>query len=178
MSVLSPSGMETVDLGGSNWRVIYNQNITDLNDDLLQFILNCNTTANGNNGAGETTMLSYSLPASTLSTNAESISIKAWGTTASNSNVKTIKLKFGSTILVTDSGSFVGDSWLFEATIVRTGATSQDAIAEAKVNGIAPVITHTEPAETLANPITIAITGQGTSDDDIVAEGLRVEFNN
>jgi hypothetical protein len=32
MAILSPTSLETVELGGTGWRAIYNQNFSDLND--------------------------------------------------------------------------------------------------------------------------------------------------
>jgi hypothetical protein len=177
MSILSPTGLETVDLGGTSWRIIYNQNFSDINDK-MQYVLSYNTTATGNVTTGEDILMTYTLPADTLDTNGESVRIRAWGTTASNSNVKTIKLYFGTTILVTDSGSISGDSWLFEAFVIRTGAATEDAIGEGKINGIAPIITHTEPTANTAGAITIKITGEGTATNDIVAQGMVIEFIN
>lgn len=141
-------------------------------------VIKLDTTSAGNVGAGEDTLITYDLPANTLNSDGRTVKIKAWGTTASNSNTKTIKLYFGSTVIITDSLAIVGDSWLFEGVVTRTGASAQDAIGEGKINGITPTVTHSEPSEDNTTATTIKITGEATSNDDIVAQGLLVEVIN
>lgn len=143
--------------------------------------LNIDNTTQGTTAiTTEETLLSYSLIASSLTTDGRGVRIRAWGTTAANANLKTIKLKFGATnVLDTGAVASNGETWYFEADVYRTGAATQDAIGKpffylAGINGGQ----ITTPAETLSGAITIAVSGQnGTAAaNDIVAEGFSVEF--
>jgi hypothetical protein len=128
----------------------------------------------------EETLLTYTLPASSLTQDGRGVRIRAWGTTAANANLKTIKLKFGATnVLDTGAVASNGETWYFEADVYRTGAATQDAIGKpyfyvAAINGGQ----ITNPAETLSAGFAIVVSGQnGTATaNDIVAEGLSVEY--
>ncbi|MBI4349927.1 MAG: hypothetical protein HY550_00665, partial [Elusimicrobia bacterium] len=132
-------------------------------------------------GTIEEVLLSYSLPANSLSADAKGIKIRAWGTTDADANVKTIKLKFGGTILVTNdqTGSPVSSTWEFEAMVFRTAASAQEAIGKGIVAAANQTVTKSLPAEDTTGAISIAITGETpTQAGDLTAEGLVVEFMN
>lgn len=139
---------------------------------------NVNTTSVGNVGAGEDDLMTFSLPASSLSTNGDYIEIHAWGTTASNANNKQIKIYFGSTALFTSSNSGANNiDWSFTARVIRTAAATQESICDFLSEGTFTNGTNrTTPAETLSNSITIKCTGTATSDNDIVQRGLIVKW--
>jgi hypothetical protein len=142
------------------------------------------TTAAGNVGTGEDNLMTYAMPANSFSAATKGVRIKAWGTAANNADTKTLRLYFGTTelyeaALTTNQASF----WEFEAIVfsTSTGIDLQDswvnfnqygttAVSDAKtVNGM------TQDEE---SAITIKCTGEATSDNDIVQEGLFVEFLN
>jgi hypothetical protein len=139
-----------------------------------------NTTAGTTAVVTEEVLLTYTLPANALTQDGRGVRIRAWGTTAANANLKTIKLKFGATnVLDTGAVASNGETWYFEADVYRTGAATQDAIGKpffyvAAINGGQ----ITNPAETLSAGFAIAVSGQnGTATvNDIVAEGLSVEY--
>src|SRR5207248_3063950 len=57
------------------------------------------TTAVSNVGTAETDLITYTMPANTLSANGQRVRITAFCTTAANANLKTIKIYFGATAL-------------------------------------------------------------------------------
>ena len=122
-----------------------------------QGVLDVDTTAVTTTGTSEETIQSYSLPAGALKRNGQSLRVRAWGTTAANGNDKTVKLTFGATTLVS-TGALAANAkdWYLEAIVVRTGAATQEAIANGQFNGAIVVTDRTAPAETLADAITIA----------------------
>jgi hypothetical protein len=141
-------------------------------------ILNVNTTGVGNIGAGEDDLITYILPASTLGTNADILEIIAWGTTAANANNKTIKLYFGSTVLI-DTGAVAANNidWQIRALIVRKTASTEDAIADFIAGAtFTNKSDRTTPAETLTGAVTIKCTGTGTADNDIVQQGMVIKW--
>lgn len=143
-------------------------------------VANVNVTAVGNVGVGEDDLISYTLPANSLSANGKTIRIRAWGTAANNANAKTVKVYFGTaTILTTSLTASVADSWWVEALVVRTGASTQDVVARLEETG-ANVMDMEVGTATQTDTATIAIklTGTATADNDIVQEGLLVEFLN
>jgi hypothetical protein len=134
------------------------------------------TTSGPNSGTTETDLGTYSMPGGTLSVNGQKVRITAWGQIASNANLKTIKLYFGSTVLITDNGTVNGAGFRLYGEVVRTGATTQVAhgismMQRTLLNGF------TSPAETLANAITIKATGQSAvGSNDLTLRGFTVEL--
>jgi len=133
----------------------------------VQAILDRSVTANTNTNAGETTIYSYSLPASTLNTNTRSVRIVGAGTTANNGNSKTIKVKFGGTTCLTLTTSTAAVSWTVDVTCARTGATAQFCFGTAMAGNTPLAVATTTPAETLSGAVTILITAQATTTADI-----------
>lgn len=138
---------------------------------------NINTTAVGNVGGGEDDLITYSVPAATLSSDGDSLEISAWGTFAANGNNKTIKIKFGGTTIL-DTGAVAANSgsWVIRATVVRTSATTQQCFATLVTDNstLTDIAKYTTAAETLANAITLKCTGTATSDNDIIQKGMKV----
>lgn len=148
---------------------------------------NVNTTAVGNVGGGTDTLMSYSLPANSLSANGKAVEIEAWGITANNSNPKTVTLDFGATSVLTNALTVsVAGVWYIKATVVRTGAGAQAAIAtlNAANNTTTVDVESTTPAADETAAITIKCTGTvtdgggGINNNDIVQRGLVVKFLN
>ncbi len=139
-------------------------------------VCNIDVAAVGNVGAGEDDLVSEALTAALLASNGHAVRITAWGTMAANANVKTLKLYFGATALVTVSYGFNDATWRVDALVVRTGAATQDAHAEYQDDIPDAKQTVSTPAETLANAITVKCTGEGVADNDIVQEGLIIEY--
>lgn len=143
---------------------------------------NVNTTAAGTPAStAETDLITYSLPANSLSANGQLLRITVWGTTGANGNTKTIRLYFGGTV-VRQIGPTAPNNqdWRIEAIVVRTGANTQDAFGFEMVDASNVFTTHSEPSDDTTGAITIKVTGEnGTAaSNDIVAEGLLVEYLN
>ena len=141
---------------------------------------NVDVTAVGNVGVGEDNLISYALPANALNANGKAVEIHAWGSTANNANAKTLKVYFGSQLVLTNAltaGS--ANRWSVRATVVRTGASAEDWVAELVETGTGNSdIEVGTAAESTAGGITIKCTGEATADNDIVNEGLIVKFLN
>lgn len=130
----------------------------------------------------EENLLTFSLPANSLSVNGYGVRIRAWGQVAANANGKTLKLYFGNSIVASNNVSLAPNAvaWLLEAEVWRTGAQTQDAIGKGQVGSIPQSVFFNLPTEDTTGAITIKITGQnGTATAaDITAEGLSVAFLN
>lgn len=144
--------------------------------------VSANTTAVGNVGAcGPDDLITYTLPASALSVNGEGVRIYAWGTTTNNVNAKTVELVFGSQVIMTQAlTASIAGTWRIEARVFRNGTSTQDIFAE--LLQLATIVhKHTITAGTQTETATIVIKCQcavGTTTNDIVQEGLHVEFIN
>lgn len=146
-------------------------------------VADVNNTAVGNVGAGTDDLMTYSLPANSLSGNEKGVRITAWGTFANNANAKTLTMNFGSTVILTNALTInVGATWYMEAYVFRTGVDTQDYIAKLITVGAAGVavndIENGTSAQDDGAAITIKCTGAATTDNDIVQEGMIIEFFN
>lgn len=144
-------------------------------------VLSVNTTSTGNGAdTTEDTLLTYSLPAKTLSANGKGIKIRAWGATAANTDNKTMKLYFGSEVIATATAATNNKNWFLELEVFRTGSSTQVVFGQGQVDttNVTPYVTTGAETDTAA--IVIKITGQaGTGNaGDIVAKGLVVEMMN
>lgn len=135
------------------------------------------TTAVGNVGAGEDDLMTYSLPANSLSINGQGMRITAWGTKANNANAKTLKVHFGSQVTLTTSlAAAAAGNWKAEALVLRTGVNTQDWMTD--LTGADEDQENGTAAQTETAAIIIKCTGEGVADNDIVQEGMLVEFLN
>jgi hypothetical protein len=138
-------------------------------------VLNSNSAVVGNIGAGEDTLMSYTLPGGTLA-EGRVVRVSAFGLNASTANAKTLRLYFGSTLIegfVLNTGT--ADSWSYTATVMRTGAATQ-ASNVIFVYRNAAEATATTPTETLASDVLIKVTGQAVDNNDITQLGMIVEL--
>jgi hypothetical protein len=128
----------------------------------------------------ETTLFTYTLPASALNSNGRGLRITAWGTMAATATTKTIKGYFGATVTANPGAAvYNGVSWRMTYEILRLTATTQTSGALSTVGAIL-LTGNTSPGETLANAIVIKVTGQnGTANlNDICFSGAVVEAIN
>ena len=131
------------------------------------------TTAVGNVGAGEDTLNTWTIPASTLAVNGESLEIEKAFSFAANANNKQLKIKFGATTIYA-SGAVAqnGGSAIFNIRIVRTSATTQDVYISSQLSAssLLPLPTpYQTTAETLSGTIVLLDTGEATANNDVVA---------
>lgn len=128
-------------------------------------------------GAGETTLASYSIPASTLDANDEGIRVTAYGSFAANANAKTIRFKFGGTTFTMTSTAINAGAWHFTALITRTGAATQvgGAFIAVDTGPLNNTEISTALAETLSGAVVVLISGQATTNSDILLNLFTVE---
>ncbi len=129
----------------------------------------------------EETLMSYTLPADSLSSDGKGLRIIAWGTTAYNTNKKTIRIKFGETVIMTNRvvTAPANLDWRLEAIIIGR-MISIKGIGSGTLGSTTEAVLFTTEYCNLAAPVEIKLTGQnGTpSADDIYAQGLIVETLN
>lgn len=134
-----------------------------------------NTTAVGNVGAGEDNLMSYTMPANTLFNNSDRIEVVAGGDCQSTQRVKLI---LGSTTLLdhTFSGGSPKD-WKITASIIKSGTGALKSIANLIDSGGSNVnTTYTAITEDPTTALVVKLTGEGTSNDDIVQELMTINY--
>lgn len=151
-----------------------------------------NTTAVGNLGAsGPDDLMSVTIQANALIAAGRGLRIKCLGTTANNANAKAIQLLWGGQTLITKQlAASVAGTWEIEATIFRTGASTQVCFAKAinysgttlaTADGPTVVFQSTFTAGTqteTANIIAKVQSTTSTSDNDIVQRVMIPDWNN
>jgi hypothetical protein len=141
-------------------------------------VLHTNITTTGNVGTGEDTLFSYTIPANVLSTDKDAIVATFTITLAATADDKRLRVKFGSTTIVdntdasTNSGTIV-----VMLEIIRTGAATQKCSAY-----IMPSTNTGNPSyyatasETLSGTVALVVTGEATSNNDIVFQMGKVRW--
>lgn len=130
----------------------------------------------GNVGAGEDDLMSYALAAGLLATDGQAIRVTAVGIKANNANAKTLRFRFGGTILAAVAlGTSAAAVWRMVVEIVRTGATTQYG-ATITVDNAVMLAGNGYPAEALSGSITLKCTGDATSNNDIQQTLMVVEL--
>lgn len=138
--------------------------------------------------SGASNLISYTLPASTLTTTNRCLRIKGWGTALNNANAKTVALDFGSQTIISKilTPSIANTTWSFQATVCRSGASTQDIYAEAfnpmgtavsSVDANTVLYQAARTAGTQTETATITIKGKTTTatTTDVTMDGLTVE---
>ena len=131
-------------------------------------------TAVGNVGAGEDTLMTYTLPANSLTTaTLRTLRHEASGTTANNANAKTLKFYFGSQMLSAALTTSIAADWIAEAKILHTAANAQRYVVRVtEVNQATGAVKEFVAQGTLTEATTATIvmklTGTATADNDIV----------
>lgn len=107
------------------------------------------------------TLFSYSVPGNTLNT-IGGIRLRLWGSTGANTNVKTIRVKWGASTTTINNVTTApnGTAWKAETEIQRITATSQYMFTDSKVASTAQTMTVIAPSETLSGAVTLAVEGQ------------------
>ena len=146
-----------------------------------------NTTTVGNIGGGTDDLMTYSIPANSLSANGKGIRITAWGATGNNANAKTLIFTFGATNAgVTGLTVSIAGAWVAQVVIVRSAANTQVGYLTVTetVNGSSPVvapkayqvISFNSLFETDTSAIVTKFMAQATADNDIIQRGMLVEY--
>ncbi len=135
-------------------------------------------TANvGNVGGGTDDLMSYTMPAATLSADGQTIRITVWGTTANNANAKTIVLNFGATLVTINATTAApnNQNWRAVFEVVRTGAATQKLSGSGTAGAVLEGTYNASPTATLSGAVVIKVTGAATTDNDIVQNGMLIE---
>jgi hypothetical protein len=144
-----------------------------------------NTTAVGNVGAsGPDNLMTFPFQGNSLAASSKGVRMTMWGTTANNANAKTIEAFFGGTLGQFVLTTSIAGRWIIDALILRTGASTQDYMIEAREMQAGSTLAAPKSAlnvgtltESETGGITIgARTTLTTSDNDIVQEGFIVWF--
>jgi len=136
--------------------------------------IHTNYTAVGNVGAGEDDLMTYPLKGGSLDLDGKVIRVWAFGTHAANGNSKRIRVYFGSTLVGDVTSTENATTWFVDLKIFRTGATAQLTNIHMRTAGQID-LRITTPAETLSGNVTIKLTGEATSNDDISQKGWVIE---
>lgn len=135
------------------------------------------STTTGNVGAGEDTLQSITLPANSLDENGDTAVFEFWGYVANNANSKAIKFQFGATSTTVYSAVLTNCAWKLTVTVVRLTSTTQKIYWEFLAQNagltsgtiaISPVGGGVSASETLSGAVTVLLTGEATSNNDIV----------
>lgn len=129
---------------------------------------------------------SFTLPANALRRPGASIRITAWGTTGTDSNTKTIALRFGGTILnASATGTSSNSNWIMRSTITSGNnrgnpgdelkSLTQQAICDGYAFGAALVPVCTSLTKDQSQDIVIDILGTTVTASDVSVNGFLVE---
>lgn len=139
-------------------------------------ILYVSTSDVGNSGGGEDNLISYTIPADTLSTNGDSIWFEAVFYFANNGNTKTAKVYFGATTLITIFGAMSNTTAVIRGRVIRTGSATQESYTTYIGSSSVPAtaVTTASPTATLSSAVTIKGTGESaaSASNDVVMRSL------
>lgn len=148
----------------------------------LSGILNVNTTAQATTGTSEEILVTYTLPANALAVDGQMLRIRAFGTSAANTNSKSARIRFGGiggpavSVVSTTTASA---HWTAEAVVIRTGAATQVSNGVSWYANFTSFTTVAAPTATLSGAVDIVVTGTtATSAGDLTFTGLVVELLN
>lgn len=145
----------------------------------LAGLINTAVTPVGN-GADltEDTLQSYSLPANSLESVGRCVRVTSWGTTANNTDLKTIKVYFGASQISSGASGFQNMTWIVHLTVCKTGSNTQSVIGDMMVGTTAIAPSYTTGADADSSAITIKTTGQAgaANANDILSQGQIVEY--
>jgi len=139
-------------------------------------VADCQYTPVGNTAGVLTTLYSYSLPANALDVAGKALRIKSCGKLAVNANSKTINLLFGGTTLATYTGTASGLAWEVEASVIKTGASTQAWSAKLSISGLASLLFNGTSAEVDTAAIAIVTQGNGAGASDVVGTMQVTEY--
>lgn len=141
--------------------------------------LTAQVTATGTTTTVESTVATYSLPASTLANPGDAVRVVCWGGTASNSNAKTAKLYFGTSSISTSTSGVSAPNnkgWYLELIVMRNGAATQQVMGRGAVDASPISVYATAGTDSLAAAVTVKCTGTTASAvQDLTAQGFLVE---
>ncbi len=156
-------------------------------------VIEINTTSVGNVGAGTDDLMTYTLPANTLSRNGQELYIYAFGQIAGADAARTVDLSFGGTTLqsATTLNGAVSSGytmWHIEARVIRTGTAAQRYVTSVKQDYGSSALSGTAQGNTSTGTLTkdettaLTIKVQGSSanstNDDVVQRVMAIRSCN
>ena len=141
--------------------------------------LNSQYTVAGSVTTGRTQLLTYTLPANSLSANGKGIRVKAGGYFAANANNKTLEFTFGTvSVGIAPVAGYNDQYWNFEATLIRIASAQQSwlyytMIGPTAVNAVGSSLSVFTEDETAT--IAVAFYGTATTTNDILQHTMTVE---
>lgn len=149
----------------------------------IQTTINVNTTPASNTTTGETDLMSYTIPANSLSAVGKTVRVTCWGNEANNVNAKTVQTYIGGTSI--NSATLLTSAlgvWKTVTLFVCTGSNTQSYFSETiRLNVSAQDISARVQgtlAKTDTSDIIFKTTGTGGATSDITQTGMIVEFLN
>lgn len=144
-------------------------------------VLKTIATTSSNTGSGETDLHSYTVPANTLAADGDSIRFTMVFKATTSGNNKIVRVKWGSTTILTTVTVAGGSSLSFFITgmITRTGATAQ---VTGTIVGMPAEFAATtfgnevDGAATLSGSVVLKATGQGGASTEITQVSSVIEF--
>lgn len=136
-----------------------------------------------NSGSSETDLMSYLIDAGLFKNDGDYLEFLAMGQFASNANNKTLKVIFGSqVILQTDANAANGGTWQIKGVIARKSSTSQSTVCEILSNNttlqndsIYPVF-NVDGTQDFGQNLILRITGLANSSADITQKMFIIKF--
>jgi hypothetical protein len=135
--------------------------------------LTSNTTTVGNVGTGEDNLMSYTIPAGTLSADGDRIEFTMSFSVAANS---TLKVYFGGTQLFNFSALATDAVYRVTGEVYRTGAATQRATFHLTGGLSVSQVGYQLPTETLSGTVVLRATGEGSSNNDITQTTMGVKY--
>lgn len=137
-------------------------------------------------GTSRQLAVNYTVPANGLRRNGQSLRLKAWGTTASNSHNKTFDVKFGptgseTTLFTSGTTTLSGKDWYLECTLTRCTSATQVSGAAMWDNtpAVTAIVCKTTSSLTVdltaANQLELGLTDGTSAAGDIVVYGATIE---
>lgn len=137
-------------------------------------------TQGNSSAATEVTLITKTLAANTLSATGKGIRVKAWGTTNASAIAKTIRMYWGTDVLISNDVTTTPNNqdWMFECEIWRNGASTQKTISKGFVGSVLQTTNYASASKDPTATNVIKVTGQNGSGTvaEISAEGMTIEF--
>lgn len=124
------------------------------------------------------TLLSYSLPASTLDTNGAVLEVEAWGSKAANAAPLTLQLNVGGASINSGSSTGSGFSWRMKGTGGRRGSNVQRYYFNGERAALGLTASSTGDTSTDSAAITISVQALDASaaQSNVLLDGLVIRF--
>ena len=142
-------------------------------------MLSVDTTPSSNSGTAETDLISYTLEKNSLTNDSDILEIDAWGIFAANVNNKTVKLHFGSQVILTTGAIAANDgTWSLKAKIIRKTNTTQEIVSEilSSNTSVSDSATRTAGTQDLSTSLVIRCTGTAGASSDITQYALKINL--